>query len=61
MPVKLAGLSKGLLRNKIPDLQLALEGRVTEHHRFMLQQLMDDLRHAKSKMGIVTPSRCDPD
>lgn len=50
---KLAELSKGLLRNKRPELQLALEGRVTEHHRFMLQQLMDDLRHAEAKMTAV--------
>ena len=33
---RLAELSKGLLRNKIPELKLALEGRVTEHHRFLL-------------------------
>src|SRR6266853_6513274 len=36
---RLAELSKGLLRNKIPELKLALEGRMTEHHRFLLRQL----------------------
>jgi transposase len=50
---KLAGMSKGLLRNKIPELQLALQGRVTEHHRFMLRELMDDLRHAQTKMSAI--------
>jgi transposase len=50
---ELAEMSKGLLRNKIPELQLALEGRVTEHHRFMLRQLMEDLRHAETKMAGV--------
>lgn len=32
----LADLSKGVLRRKIPQLQRALEGRVTQHHRAML-------------------------
>jgi hypothetical protein len=38
-------MSKGLLRNKIADLKLALEGRVTQHHRFLLNEMLDDLRH----------------
>jgi len=46
---QLAELSKGLLRNKIPELKLALEGRVTEHHRFLLQQLYDHLLFTESK------------
>ena len=46
---QLAEMSKGLLRNKIPELQLALEGRVTEHHRFLLQQLYDHLLFTESK------------
>jgi transposase len=50
---RLAELSKGLLRNKIPELQRALEGRVTEHHRFMLRQLLDDLRHAEARMASI--------
>lgn len=50
---KLAEMSKGLLRDKIPQLQLALEGRVTEHHRFLLRQLLDDLRHTESKIAAV--------
>lgn len=50
---KLAEMSKGLLRNKIPELRLALEGRVTEHHRFLLRELMDDLRHVESKIATV--------
>lgn len=47
---KLAEMSRGLLRRKIPQLQLALEGRVREHHRFLLQQLMDHLEFVESKM-----------
>jgi len=47
---KLAEMSRGLLRRKIPQLQLALEGRVSDHHRFLLQQLMDHLEFVESKM-----------
>src|SRR5580692_6166936 len=46
---KLAEMSKGQLRDKIPQLQLALEGRVTDHHRFLLRQLLDDLKHTEGK------------
>jgi transposase len=49
----LAEMSKGLLRNKIPELTLALEGRVTEHHRFLLGEMLDDLRHVEAKMSKV--------
>lgn len=49
----LAEMSKGLLRNKIPELKLALEGRVTAHHRFLLRELLDDLRHVESKISAV--------
>src|SRR5260370_32000780 len=34
----LAELSKGRLRNKIPELRRALEGRVTGHHRFLMDR-----------------------
>ena len=47
---RLAEMSKGLLRNKIPELKLALEGRVTEHHRFLLRQLYDHLRFTETKL-----------
>ncbi len=47
---RLAEMSKGLLRNKIPELKLALEGRMTEHHRFLLRQ---HLRFTESKRGEI--------
>lgn len=40
-PEKLANLARGRLRGKIPELKLALHGRVSDHHRFMLQLLME--------------------
>jgi transposase len=36
----LADLARGRLRAKLPQLQLALEGRVETHHRFLLGQLL---------------------
>jgi transposase len=50
---RLAEMSKGLLRNKIPELKLALEGRMTEHHRFLLRQLYDHLRFTESKRSEI--------
>jgi transposase len=47
---KLAQKAKGLLRRKLPALQLALEGRVSEHHRFMLTLLMQQLRFVEGKI-----------
>lgn len=43
-PGKLASLAKGQLRNKIPQLEQALYGKLTEHHRWMLRLLCDQLR-----------------
>ena len=40
---KLAALSRGRLRSKISSMQLALEGRMTEHHRWMLRVLYEQL------------------
>src|SRR3989449_2641164 len=50
---RLAEMSKGLLRNKIPELKLALEGRMTEHHRFLLRQLFEHLRFTESKRSEI--------
>jgi transposase len=49
----LAEMSRGLLRNKIPELQEALQGRVTAHHRFMLRELLDHLYFVQSKMQRI--------
>jgi transposase len=39
-PATLAELARKRLRGKIPQLRLALQGRITEHHRFLLRQLL---------------------
>ena len=36
----LASMARGRLRAKLPDLRLALEGRVQPHHRFLLQRIL---------------------
>lgn len=39
---QLAQLARGRLKAKIPQLQQALEGRVREHHRFLLGEFLDE-------------------
>jgi transposase len=43
-PEVLADEARASLKKKVIPLRRALEGRVTEHHRFLLQMLMDQLR-----------------
>ena len=50
---RLAEMSRGLLRNKIPELQEALQGRVSRHHRFLLRELLDHLYFVQSKMQRI--------
>jgi len=50
---RLAEMSRGLLRNKIPELREALQGRVTAHHRFLLRELLDHLYFVQSKMQRI--------
>jgi transposase len=49
-PERLADLARRSLRGKIPELKRALRGRVTEHHRFLLRALMDQV---ESLEGLV--------
>lgn len=41
-PQRLAELARKRLREKIPELQLALHGRVRDHHRFLLKEFLDE-------------------
>jgi transposase len=50
-PEKLADLARKRLREKIPQLRLALAGRVTEHHRFLLRMHLDHLAHLEELIG----------
>src|SRR6266404_5573726 len=48
---KLAELSRGRLRSKLPAMQLALEGRMTEHHRWMLRVLHEQLEFLEAQIA----------
>lgn len=50
---EMAELAKGKLRNKIPQLQLALEGKLEEHHRFLLQLQQDRLDAAARDLSTL--------
>lgn len=47
---KLADMASGRLRSKIPELNKAMEGRLTDHHRFMLKTLMDQLTYLEGQI-----------
>ena len=49
----LAGMAKQRLREKLAQLERALEGRVREHHRFLLRQLLDELYFIEGKITQV--------
>jgi len=48
-PSRLAELALGQLRKKIPQLRLALEGHFTEHHRFLLRQMLSHLNYLEEQ------------
>jgi transposase len=41
-PERLAELARQRLRHKIPELRLALQGKVRDHHRFLLREFLDE-------------------
>ena len=53
-PQALAELARGKLRQKIPALKRALHGRVTPHHQFLLEQLLDHLAHLERQLASFT-------
>jgi transposase len=50
----LAELAQGQLRQKIPELKRALEGELTEHHRFLLRQLLEQYDFLENKITILS-------
>jgi transposase len=50
-PVVLADLARQRLRAKIPQLQEALLGEVTAHHRFLLGMLMDQVEFLEGQIA----------
>jgi transposase len=52
-PQEMAELAKGLLRKKIPELQRALEGKLEEHHRFLLELQRQRLEAAEKDLAAL--------
>jgi transposase len=50
-PQALAELALGRLRKQLPRLRPALTGRVTEHHRFLLGLLLDEVEVVEQFLG----------
>ena len=49
----LAELAKGRLRSKIPELAVALVGRIREHHRFMWRELLYHLDELNGHIAAI--------
>ena len=52
-PQEMAELAQKRLRSKIPQLELALEGRLEEHHRFLLKLQVDRLERVESDLAAL--------
>jgi transposase len=52
-PHEMAELAKRQMRKKIPELELALEGRVEEHHRFLLRVQLRRLQVVEEDLGVL--------
>jgi transposase len=53
-PGPLAELARGSLKKKKPQLRLALQGRVREHHRFLLRSLMSQEEHLEGQIACYS-------
>ena len=52
-PKEMAELAKRKLRSKIPELELALEGKIEEHHRFLLKLQLDRLESVEKDLEVL--------
>jgi transposase len=50
-PAEMAELARMKLRAKIPQLTEALNGGVTDHHRFMLKTVLDQVEYLEKQIG----------
>jgi transposase len=58
-PEQLAALAQGRLREKRAELQLALEGHVTDHHRFQLKFLLEFVQFGEKQLSqLKAEIRC---
>ena len=52
-PQAMAELAKRRLRSKIPQLELALEGKMEEHHRFLLELQLQRLEAVEHDLTVL--------
>jgi transposase len=52
-PKKLAGLAQGSARKKEAALAEALDGFITDHHRFLLRQHLDTVEHLEAMVEAI--------
>jgi transposase len=52
-PEQLAEMAKRKLRQRIPELQIALSGRVREHHRFLLREHFSEWKTLNERIKRV--------
>lgn len=57
-PAWMADYARGALRKKKPELELALRGIVTDHHRWLLKNYLDDIDHIDGKITAVEAEIC---
>ena len=53
-PAELAGLARGSLRRKATELTRALQGFVSDHHRFLLRTLLRQIEHLEGQIAEYT-------
>ena len=53
-PEQLAQMARGRMRGKIRALKLALEGKMTEHHRFMIDLMLREIATFNEFIGQVS-------
>lgn len=58
-PELLAELAKGRLREKIPALRSALDGRVQPHHRLLIREVLDHIEYLERAIHRVEVSIAD--
>ncbi len=52
-PATLTDLAYGRLQAKLPELRLALEGRLQDHHRTLIRQILAHLTFLEDSIGTV--------
>jgi len=53
-PAVLAELARGRMRSKLPALREALRGQVQDHHRFQLQELLDQVTDLDGRIARLS-------